>query len=835
MVNAHLLLAFFTLSICWSSVSSATCKSDAEVVRYASASPVLLSVKTRLLKRGVLWSNGTASDADHPKKSTNLAKSIDKKLRDMGHGVAKSMGLRNEKSESPKKIMGAYSNGKADVLQLITALAIGVGGSITLIFIFSFLRMMVPAVYHRRDTAIGREMPSPAQFAQDLPEEVESEAAMSPREEQTLFPDPHVGFKDWLWKIWHVTPDEEVSACGLDGWAFLEFIRLNRRILGVIAPVLAIVLGPLHYSAAAAKDQLDLVSHFDIGQAPLDSVALWVHGFVVWFVVLASAWQITVAQDHFTERRHEWLKEVPLPRATTVLVENIPPLFRSDHALRNYFVSVFSSEAVKRAYIVRKTGHLPAQVQQLEDARQEADAAMKVWEAADRPGIEQAEGAEHKRCQKRLRQLAKEVQQSQEKIEDAVQRGDPAVSSATGFVTFASELAKRLASREQYTREVEEFKMKMPPDPDDVIYENLAEDRMGSLTWSWLGFMAILSVFIFWTPVVVFISGWTTAEQLVKFVPWLAHMVKDYPSVATMASALLATVALKVFMAVLPAILYWIVMSFFSVKSKSAVQLKLQEWYFAFLLIFVLLVTTLGRGLTITAVIIAHSPSKIFDLLASYLPSASHFYFSYLILAWPFLMVQVCRPANVVYYLFNRYALGMDVNDAKDKAEPEDPASYGMGTRMASVMLFSAMGFVFCSCSPLILLFSGVYFSLASMVFTYLLVFAETKKPDTGGLMWMQALNQLFLVLLLYIFLMTGVLHMLDPHQSEGPAILAFTSILGLYWAKHRVDGLAFDILPLEEVVRASRAREEKRHQQVQGFYGQPECNPSLALLDGES
>jgi len=32
----------------------------------------------------------------------------------------------------------------------------------------------------------------------------------------------------------------------------------------------------------------------------------------------------------------------------------------------------------------------------------------------------------------------------------------------------------------------------------------------------------------------------------------------------------------------------------------------------------------------------------------------------------------------------------------------------------------------------------------------YLLLFCETKKPDTGGVFWLQAMEQLFLVLAIY-------------------------------------------------------------------------------------
>ena len=47
--------------------------------------------------------------------------------------------------------------------------------------------------------------------------------------------------------------------------------------------------------------------------------------------------RITLAHDGFTERRYQWLATVPRPRSTTVMVRNIPPMYRSDSALKEYF------------------------------------------------------------------------------------------------------------------------------------------------------------------------------------------------------------------------------------------------------------------------------------------------------------------------------------------------------------------------------------------------------------------------------------------------------------------------------------------------------------------
>lgn len=63
-------------------------------------------------------------------------------------------------------------------------------------------------------------------------------------------------------------------------------------------------------------------------------------------MVLLGCYLIHSAQLSFLEHRFQWLKEIPAPRATTILVENLPKEYRSDEALRFYFLRLFGVEAI---------------------------------------------------------------------------------------------------------------------------------------------------------------------------------------------------------------------------------------------------------------------------------------------------------------------------------------------------------------------------------------------------------------------------------------------------------------------------------------------------------
>jgi len=738
--------------------------------------------------------------------------------KEMEKKIEKALGIANANETDPhlipRNVMGVVLNGGHDIGALETSLCIGVCGLFGLLISFSCSRKLVPAVYMRQSESEDSNDATPERTsAYQLELDRISRASIM----------------DALVKVWRTSPEQEVALAGLDGWALMEFCRLMSRTLSVIMPVVAGILLPLHYIASTDhRQRLDVLSRLDIGNIPHEDWILWVHAVLVWFVVIVCTWQILRAHDQFTDFRHRWLLQIPRPRATTVMVRNIPHLLRSDTALRDYVSEVLGNAAIQRCYVVRKLGQLPRLLQQLTETKYEA--AMVYHGVQDQATFcGDADAAQDiEACKAKIEELERLVSKEQMTIEAAARRADPRYSSSSGFITFESVLEQRHALREQFTREVDDFRMSLAPEPNDVIYENLAEDDINVTWWKWVGTLLLLAVFVFWVPVVVLISGWTTLSSIRGTSEEAQIWTDQHAYLQTVVSGVLATATLKLFMAFLPTVLYYIIHKTLYQRAGAEVQLKLQQYLTAFLLIFVVLVTSLGRGLTITLLMIADHPGEIVDLLAASLPSASHFYFNYVVLGWVVLSSEVLRMANLSKFLFYKRARSFSAKVAKIYSEPEDVSSYGIGARMSMLTLMTAISFIFCSCSPLIMVFTWIYFMVAQLVYGYLLLFGEAKKADFGGACWMQALNWLFLVLCIYVMLMVGVLRHLSRHGAIlGPPIFAVLSLGLLYWARHRVSRLAVDVLPLEDVRKADLETQGKEKAQ-EGKYMQPECDPSI-------
>lgn len=167
-------------------------------------------------------------------------------------------------------------------------------------------------------------------------------------------------------------------------------------------------------------------------------------------------------------------------------------------------------------------------------------------------------------------------------------------------------------------------------DPEQVIWKNL------SMTWAKrvisnilaLGFISAL--IIFWSIPVGFVGILSNIDGLIQKYKWLGWLNKIPPVIFGVVKGLLPAVLLAVLMALLPIILR-LAAKKSGAPSLAAIELRTQNFYFAFQVIQVFLVATLTSAASATAAQIAQDPSQATSLLSQNLPKASNFYLSFII------------------------------------------------------------------------------------------------------------------------------------------------------------------------------------------------------------
>jgi hypothetical protein len=318
------------------------------------------------------------------------------------------------------------------------------------------------------------------------------------------------------------------------------------------------------------------------------------------------------------------------------------------------------------------------------------------------------------------------------------------------------------------------FMMSTPPDPADIYYYDLFADHDAVYIQTALGHACIVGLFFGFVPIILGISSIINLTVLEKYFPIVKFLLRMYPSMTSLVEGFLASAALTLFMSFLPTMFMVIFNTFFRLKAGQWAQHLLQIWYFWFMVIFVLLVTAVGTSLWDTMMELINQPTMIFELLAFRLPSSTHFYLSYMSFQWVVHGMNLTRYMNLMK--FKAFLAVFPEERAKELSEPEDQDYYGLGARHARHTINLAIALLYSSLCPLITVLACINFVIGKVIYTYLVVFAETRKPDLGGVFWVSTLRHIQQILLLYVILMIGVLF--NRALSYGPVVVVAPALI---------------------------------------------------------
>jgi hypothetical protein len=567
----------------------------------------------------------------------------------------------------------------------------------------------------------------------------------------------------------------------------------------------------------------------------------WIHAFIPWYVVIVSQFMVFRAMRKFLPVRFRWLLALEPPRSNTVLVEGLPDSQSSDKALEQFYNQLFPG-CVESAYVVKNTQVLESLVASLKKSKLALE-KLEYQRRANRAieGIaenisvarEEVNKLEAQARMERQRILARaalpmvEVQSDDGDIVMALQPAARSIYSSSGFVTFTSEREAMLALKTRCSPDAEEFMTSIPPQPADIIYDDLRIPLWRQQVYALLGYACIIGLFFAYLPFIVAISSVTNLRTLEHNYAWVRHAVRNCHLLGVFLEGVLSTLAIVLFMSFLPNVLMIIFSTFFSLKANAWSQLKLQKWYFGFMVIFILLIAAVGGHFVSRVREIIWSPAAVFDVLESSLPNATHFYLNFIVMQWGVHALNITRYYNMTVYFALRAVLGED--RAVELAEPEPQAYEGIGGRSARFALNLVIGLVYAQLNPLIIVLVFINFAICKVFYGYLVVFAETRKHDLGGVFFVTQMWHVQFGLFIYLLLIVGIL---SNRGERGQVVISALSFIYLLYSMHRFRAFAWEYLPFAEwctnEAMAGAAEEMERYRALgdtRPRYIQPELN----------
>lgn len=167
--------------------------------------------------------------------------------------------------------------------------------------------------------------------------------------------------------------------------------------------------------------------------------------------------------------------------------------------------------------------------------------------------------------------------------------------------------------------------------PEEVIWSNLRIKWWERVVRQIATISFCVALIVFWAIPVAVVGAISNINFLIGCLPWLSF-INDIPDVILgVVTGLLPVVLLAVLMSLLPIILR-LMAKLGGAPTRSAVELTTQNSYFAFQIVQVFLVATLGSAATSVIQSVSSDPGSAPMILAQNLPKASNFFLSYFIL-----------------------------------------------------------------------------------------------------------------------------------------------------------------------------------------------------------
>ncbi|RDW64209.1 hypothetical protein BP5796_10711 [Coleophoma crateriformis] len=366
-------------------------------------------------------------------------------------------------------------------------------------------------------------------------------------------------------------------------------------------------------------------------------------------------------------------------------------------------------------------------------------------------------------CRGELARLNLEIEEDQQHPERF-----PLMNSA--FIQFNHQVAAHMASQSV----AHHVPKHMAPrsveiSPKDVIWSNM------SVTW-WQAWIKTGSVFTIVTGMVVlwiFPVAWTaTLAQITTLssqYSWLSWLDKINQDVLKALAGVLPAAVLALLLWLVPNILHFLALVQ-GAQTGTQLERTVQNYYFAFLFVQVFLVVSVSTGAITTLASSVSNLTSIPDLLATNLPKAANYFFSYMILqalstsSGTLLQIGTLIMWFILPKLFD--------NTARQKWRRNTTLpSVQWGSFFPIYTNFACIALVYSVVAPVIIVFAIITFGLLWIAMRYSMLYVIRFELDTGGLLYPRAINQTFTGLYIMEICLIGLFFIVRDQNNNTACV----------------------------------------------------------------
>eukprot|EP00271_Cylindrocystis_brebissonii_P001282 TRINITY_DN11596_c0_g1_i1.p1 TRINITY_DN11596_c0_g1~~TRINITY_DN11596_c0_g1_i1.p1 ORF type:complete len:792 (-),score=185.91 TRINITY_DN11596_c0_g1_i1:440-2740(-) len=387
------------------------------------------------------------------------------------------------------------------------------------------------------------------------------------------------------------------------------------------------------------------------------------------------------------------------------------------------------------------------------------------------------------------------VVEQKEELQKLREEGALEWASTSAFVAFRSRRVAAVAAQTIHSMTGSQWRLHPAPQPDDVLWGNVQLRLWQRWMRGQLGtLLTVLIVIFFYVPVTA-VAGLTSVQELIKLFPFLKTMLESNRWLHSFLSSFLPSLALRVMLWVVPPLLM-VLARMEGLAGKTEVQRAAATRHFFVLLFNVFLGYTFTSNLFTQLQAIIDHPQDMVTILATSVPQTASFFIEYVVVSGVLFFLELLRfPIPFFRYLFLRWWTGKLVAD-REKLWDEGGILYHVFIPYQNLVI--TFGMVYAVIAPLILPFVLLYSLIGYVVWKHQVLYVYMHRLQTGGLMWPQFVDHVFLALMLAQLTAIGEFGLKQAFAQAGWAV-PLPIITAYFWSTLNAHyGSSFKVLPLE-------------------------------------
>ncbi|KAM3748737.1 hypothetical protein ACB098_05G131100 [Castanea mollissima] len=574
----------------------------------------------------------------------------------------------------------------------------------------------------------------------------------------------------WIHEAMSSTEQDVISASGYDTAVYFVFLS---TVLGILV-LSGLVLLPVLLPVAATDNGVKIVSttsngtfsdldKLSMGNVKEKSSRLWAFMLATYWVSFVTYFLLWKAYKHVSGLRADALMS-PEVRAEqfSILVRDIPPVPEGQtrkEQVDSYFKRIYP-ESFYRSMVVTDNKVVNKLWEELQGYKKKLARAEAVYALSKKTG--KPEGARPTNRIGFLGLIGKKVD-SIEYYNEKINEVTPKLESEqkdtlrekqldAALVFFSSRVAAASAAQSLHAQMVDKWTVTDAPEFHQMIWTNLKISFFQRQVRQYVIYIVVALTILFFMIPIGLISALTTLENLKKYLPFLKPIV-DLDAIKTVLEAYLPQLALIIFLALLPKLLYSLSKAE-GIPSESHVVRAASGKYFYFIVLNVFVGVTVGGTLFSTFKSIQKKPDTLPDLLAAGLPLNATFFLTFVALrSFVGYGLELSRIVPLIIFHLRRKYLCKTEAEVKEAWRPGD---LGYGTRGPNDMLIFTIVLCYSVIAPFIIPFGVVYFGLGWLILRNQALKVYVPTYESYGRMWPHMHTRILAALILYQVTMFG-------------------------------------------------------------------------------